>query len=77
MSPLELRRLASTLGNGGWCRHWFRYNYPLEPVVMAIQVLEAMEDGRFQPVEIPDLDRLGFTHEYPHIYTITRTEAST
>lgn len=74
MTPNQLRQIASgPLGNSGWVRHWFHWNYPATPVLMAIQVLDVQPNGGYGPVQVQGLKELGFEHGDKHVYTIART----
>jgi hypothetical protein len=65
----ELQRFALRLANAGWTRYWMHYNYPCrDPWLMAIEVI----DHHGLPAHIPDLEGLGFSHEFGR-YVIART----
>lgn len=73
MIATELFRRVRILSNSCYVRHWLHYNYPSKkPWLMAIAARD--EQG---PVEVPDLERDGFTKQREAdgiiLYTIERT----
>jgi len=62
ITATELMKIATRLANQAHVRYWLHWNYPREdPWVMAIQAYGcAGHWGEIEPIQIPDLVRLGF-----------------
>lgn len=74
MTLEELLRIVRRLSNSAWVRYWVHYNWPDNPSIMAIQLLDVVKDGHWAPVPCDDLLKLKFTPDAKLIYTIPRTD---
>lgn len=68
MHPSELIRIATRLGNGMWCRHWYQWAGHTKPWIMAIQIRTASGS----PVGCDDLKDYGFVRGNDCLYFINR-----
>lgn len=68
MTAHELQRIATRLANQSWCRYWLNCGDRHESVTMAIQCRDFSG-----PVEIRELENLGFRKLHSNIYIIPRT----
>lgn len=75
MTLEELLRIVRRLSNSAWVRYWVHYNWPDNPSIMAIQLLDVSgSKSHWAPVPCDDLLKLKFTVTPNLIYTIQRLD---
>ena len=75
MTLENLQRIVLGLANSSHCRYWVHWNYPQNPIQMAIQIVDYTGPDTLKPFVVKDLESAGFVrwNEETIFYIIDRT----